>query len=52
MEEGHFAPGSMFPKVKAAVRFAKSKVGRRAIITSLGKALEALEGKAGTVISL
>ncbi|KHO61050.1 MULTISPECIES: carbamate kinase [Thermoanaerobacter] len=52
MEEGHFAPGSMFPKIKAAVRFAKSKVGRRAIITSLGKALEALEGKAGTVISL
>lgn len=52
MEEGHFAPGSMFPKVKAAVRFANSKVGRRAIITSLDKALEALEGKAGTVISL
>jgi len=52
MEEGHFAPGSMFPKVKAAVRFAKSKVGRRAIITSLDKALEALKGEAGTVITL
>lgn len=51
IEEGQFAPGSMLPKVKAAVRFAKSKPGRRAIITSLDKALDALEGRAGTVIS-
>jgi len=50
IEEGHFAPGSMLPKVMAAVNFAKSRPGRRAIITSLYKATEALEGKCGTVI--
>lgn len=52
MAEGHFAPGSMLPKVKAAVMFAKSNPGKKAIITSLYKSVEALEGKAGTVISL
>lgn len=51
IDEGQFAPGSMLPKVKAAVRFAQSKPGRRAIITSLDKALDALEGKAGTVVT-
>ena len=50
IEEGHFAPGSMLPKVQAAVKFAKSKPGRKAIITSLYKAVDALEGKSGTVI--
>ncbi len=48
--EGHFAPGSMEPKVRAAIRFIESG-GRRAIITSLGKALLALEGRAGTTIT-
>jgi carbamate kinase len=48
--EGHFAPGSMLPKVKAAIKFAKSNEGRKAIITSLEKAREALAGKTGTVI--
>ena len=48
--EGHFAAGSMLPKMQAAVKFAKSKPGRKAIITSLYKAGEALEGKTGTVI--
>jgi len=52
MEEGHFAPGSMLPKVKAAVNFAKSKPGRKAIITSLYKAKEALDGVSGTVIEM
>lgn len=51
MEEGHFAPGSMLPKVKAAVMFVESKKGRKAIITSLEKARDALSGKAGTVIT-
>lgn len=51
MAEGHFAPGSMLPKVEAAVKFARSKPGRKAIITSLDKAVEALNGKAGTVVS-
>ena len=51
MAEGHFAPGSMLPKVQAAVNFAKSGKGKKAIITSLYKAVDALEGKAGTVIT-
>ena len=50
--EGHFAPGSMLPKIQAAVRFAKSKPGRRAIVTSLDKAVDALQGTAGTTITL
>lgn len=50
VEEGHFAPGSMLPKVTAAIAFARSAPGRKAIITSLYKAADALEGKAGTVI--
>ena len=48
--EGHFAPGSMLPKVRAAVDFAVSGPGRKAIITSLYKAVDALQGKTGTVI--
>ncbi len=50
IEEGHFAPGSMLPKVQAAVKFAQSKPRRKAIITSLYKAVDALEGKNGTII--
>lgn len=50
MEEGHFAPGSMLPKVKAAVQFASSKSGRKTLITSLEKAGEGIEGKTGTSI--
>ncbi len=47
IEEGHFGKGSMEPKILAALRFIKSG-GKQAIITSLDKAIEALEGKAGT----
>ncbi|SDE17737.1 carbamate kinase [Sporomusa acidovorans] len=47
--EGQFAPGSMLPKVKAALKFQESKIGRKSIIASLDKALEALQGKSGTV---
>lgn len=50
MEEGHFAPGSMLPKVKAALKFVQSKPGRKALITSLEKAREGIEGKTGTVL--
>lgn len=50
IEEGHFAPGSMLPKVKAAMMFANSKAGRKSIVTSLEKAREALAGKTGTII--
>ena len=52
IEEGHFAPGSMLPKVQAAVRFASSKKGRTALITLLEKASEGINGKTGTRISL
>ena len=48
--EGHFAPGSMLPKVNAAVKFVKGRPGKIAIITSLDKAFEALEGNTGTSI--
>ncbi|MBB6216897.1 carbamate kinase [Anaerosolibacter carboniphilus] len=50
MNEGHFAPGSMLPKVKAAMKFVESKPGRKALITSLEKAKEGIEGRTGTVI--
>ena len=52
IEEGHFAPGSMLPKIQAAVKFAKANPGKKSIITSLYKAVDAVEGKAGTVITL
>ncbi|MCD8357088.1 MAG: carbamate kinase [Clostridia bacterium] len=50
--EGHFAPGSMLPKVEASIRFAESKPGRRSLITLLDKASDGLAGKTGTVITL
>lgn len=50
ISEGHFAPGSMLPKIEAAVKFVESKPGRISIITSLDKAVEALAGKAGTTV--
>lgn len=52
IEEGHFAPGSMLPKVQSAVRFASSKKGRTALITLLEKASDGINGKTGTRISL
>ena len=51
IEEGHFAKGSMLPKVEAAAAFARSRPGRRSLITVLSKAREGIEGKTGTVIS-
>ena len=48
--EGHFAPGSMLPKVEAGIRFVESKAGRKTIITSLEKVNEALKGLSGTII--
>lgn len=50
IEEGHFPPGSMLPKVQAAVRFVESRPGRKAIISSLDQAKQALKGRAGTSI--
>ena len=51
IKEGHFAPGSMLPKIEAALNFVESKPGRIAIITSLDKAVDAIEGRAGTAIT-
>ena len=50
IKEGHFAPGSMLPKVEAAMGFAMSKPGRNALITSLEKANDGIAGLTGTVI--
>ena len=47
--EGQFAKGSMEPKVRAAIRFVEAG-GEKAVITSLDKAFDALEGRAGTTI--
>ena len=49
-DEGHFAPGSMLPKVEASVGFVKNHKNRRAIITSLEEATKAFVGESGTII--
>ncbi len=49
-EQGQFASGSMGPKMDAAMKFVGTGKGKIAIITSLDKALDALEGKTGTRI--
>jgi carbamate kinase len=49
MGQGHFPPGSMGPKVMAAMRFIEHG-GSRAVITSAGSAMKALRGRAGTTI--
>lgn len=50
IQEGHFAAGSMLPKVKAAMKFIENKNDGVAIICSLESAAEALDGKTGTRI--
>ena len=49
--EGQFGVGSMLPKVEAAMKFVRANPGKKAIITSLDKAIDALDGKTGTVIT-
>ena len=51
IKEEHFATGSMLPKVQAAVKFVIANPDKKAIITSLYKAVDALEGNAGTTIT-
>jgi carbamate kinase len=48
-QQGHFASGSMGPKVEAAIRFVEGG-GRRAVITSLDLIADAARGQAGTVV--
>ena len=50
IDEGHFGKGSMLPKVKAAMRVVQDKPSCKALITSLDKLMEGLEGKTGTFI--
>lgn len=52
ISEGHFAPGSMLPKVQAAVDFAESKPGRTALITLLEKSRDGIQGRTGTTFHL
>ena len=48
--QGQFAPGSMLPKVEAAIAFAESKPGRSALITLLSRARDGIAGETGTII--
>lgn len=50
-EEGHFAPGSMLPKVEAAMMFVESGNNRKAVICSLEKVQLAVKGESGTLIT-
>ena len=50
IKQGHFAPGSMLPKVEASRNFVLSKAGRKALITSLEKAAQGIKGETGTMI--
>jgi carbamate kinase len=51
LAEGQFPSGSMGPKIESAVNFLSNGLGKRAIIASLEKAEDALQGKAGTTIT-
>ena len=47
---GEFAPGSMLPKVQAALQFAQSGPGRMSLITELDRAADGIAGKTGTIV--
>ncbi|MDO4438386.1 MAG: carbamate kinase [Eubacteriales bacterium] len=49
--EGQFAPGSMLPKVQAGMKFVQNGTNKKALITLLEKAREAINGKTGTIIT-
>ena len=51
VEEGQFGVGSMLPKVEAAMKFVRANPNKRAVITSLEKCVDALEGRTGTIIT-
>ena len=50
IKEGHFAKGSMLPKIEACLDFIDNSNDRVAIISSLDKAKDAINGKTGTII--
>lgn len=51
LKDGHFPKGSMGPKIESAVNFLENG-GEKVIITSLEHAIDALNGDAGTIITL
>ena len=51
IKEGHFAPGSMLPKIESCISFVEATKSGSALITSLEKAREALKGNTGTLIT-
>lgn len=50
IDAGEFAPGSMLPKVQAALQFAQSGSGRTSLITELDRAADGIAGKTGTIV--
>jgi len=50
ISQGHFAPGSMLPKVESCISFLENSSDGTALITSLEKAREALQGHTGTLL--
>lgn len=51
IEQGHFAKGSMLPKIEACLEFVQNNDGKKAIIGSLEKASAAINGESGTIIT-
>ncbi len=51
IEEGQFAPGSMLPKIQACIEYLTEYPQGKALITSLEKAAEGLNGTTGTIIT-
>lgn len=50
IQEGHFAPGSMLPKVEAAISFVENNSNKTSVIAALEKAKAALRNESGTKI--
>ena len=51
LKEGHFAEGSMGPKIEAAIAFVEKDRSRKAIITNASALKDAVSGKNGTLIT-
>jgi len=51
IEDGQFAPGSMLPKIQAAINFLENNTSGKVLITSLEKVSQGLQGITGTVIN-
>lgn len=49
--DNQFAPGSMLPKVQAAIAFVEGNPKGKAIIADLKEVEDAINGKTGTIIT-